>query len=32
MQTLCCGSAPEKRRTGIMAKPIDEADRIDDSL
>jgi hypothetical protein len=32
MQTLCCGSAPEERGTGIMAKPIDEGDRIDDWL
>ena len=29
MQTLCCGSAPEERGTGIMAEPINEA-RIDD--
>jgi hypothetical protein len=32
MQTLCCGSAPEEKGTGIMAEPINEADRIDDWL
>ena len=32
MQTLCCGSASEERGIGIMAEPINEADRIDDWL